>query len=62
MKYIIKCWSGTRILNYKGVFELNCFVAVPMTFETWDDAFEYCDLNSIDLNEFVVAWNDHETN
>lgn len=38
-KYIIKDWAG-NILNYKGRFELPCF-AVPMTFETFEDGWDW---------------------
>lgn len=34
-------WAG-NILNYKGYFERPCF-AVPMEFNTLDDAWEYMD-------------------
>jgi len=39
MTYIIKDWAS-NVLNYKGRFERPCF-AVPMTFESFDDAWAW---------------------
>lgn len=47
--FIIKDWAG-NVLNYKGRFDLKCF-AVPMTFESFDDGWQYI-VENFDETEF----------
>ena len=42
-KFIIEDWAG-NILDFKGQFKLPQ-LSVPMEFESFDDAWEYIDLN-----------------
>ena len=46
-KFIIEDWAG-NILDFKGIFK-SPQLAVPMEFSSFDDAWEYIDLN-IDEN------------
>lgn len=42
-KWIIKDWSG-NVLDFKGSFK-NPQLAVPMTFDSFDDAWDWIDIN-----------------
>lgn len=42
-KFIIEDWAG-NILDFKGKFKLPQ-LAVPMEFDSFDDAWEYIDSN-----------------
>lgn len=42
-KWIIKDWAG-NVLDFKGNFKLPQ-LAVPMNFDSFDDAWEWIDIN-----------------